>query len=118
VVSYAYVGVDPAIMGIGPIYAVPRALEKAGLRLEDIGVAELNEAFASQALVCIRELGMDPETTNLYGSGIALGHPVGCTGARIVVTLLTGMREKDARYGLAALCIGGGQGSAIIIEAE
>lgn len=118
VVSYAYVGVDPAIMGIGPIYAVPKALEKAGMKLEDIGVAELNEAFASQALVCIRELGMDPETTNLYGSGIALGHPVGCTGVRIVVTLLTAMKEKDARYGLAALCIGGGQGSAIIIEAQ
>lgn len=116
VVSYAYVGVDPAIMGIGPIYAVPRALEKAGMKLEDIEVIELNEAFAAQALVCIRELGLDPEITNLYGSGIALGHPVGCTGARIVVTLLTGMKEKGARLGMAALCVGGGQGSAIIIE--
>lgn len=116
VLSYSYVGVDPEIMGVGPIYAVPKALEKAGLELEDIGVVELNEAFAAQALACIRELGMDMDKTNIYGSGIAMGHPVGCTGARIVVTLLTAMKERDAKLGLASLCIGGGQGIAMVIE--
>ncbi|MBC7231119.1 MAG: thiolase family protein [Actinobacteria bacterium] len=116
VLSYAYVGVDPDIMGVGPVYAIPRALEKAGLKMEDIGAIELNEAFASQAYYCIRELGLNPEITNIYGSGIALGHPVGCTGARIVVTLLTAMKELDARYGLASLCIGGGQGIAMVVE--
>ncbi len=116
VLSYAYVGVDPDIMGVGPVYAIPRALERAGLELEDIGAIELNEAFASQAYYCIRELGLNPEITNIYGSGIALGHPVGCTGARIVVTLLTAMKELDARYGLASLCIGGGQGIAMVVE--
>jgi acetyl-CoA C-acetyltransferase len=116
VLSYAYVGVDPDIMGVGPIYAIPKALEKAGLKLEDIEVIELNEAFASQALACIRELGLDPDKTNLYGSGIAMGHPVGCTGARIVVTLMTALQERDAKLGLASLCIGGGQGIAMVIE--
>jgi len=116
VLSYAYVGVDPDIMGVGPIYAIPKALEKAGLELDDIEVIELNEAFAAQALACIRELGLDPDITNIYGSGIAMGHPVGCTGARIVVTLLTAMKERDARLGLASLCIGGGQGIAMVIE--
>jgi len=116
VLSYAYVGVDPDIMGVGPIYAIPKALEKAGLKMEDIEVIELNEAFAAQALACIRELGMDPGKTNLYGSGIALGHPVGCTGARIVITLISVLKERDARLGLASLCIGGGQGIAMVIE--
>jgi acetyl-CoA C-acetyltransferase len=116
ILSYAYVGVDPDIMGVGPIYAIPKALDKAGLKLEDIEVIELNEAFAAQALACIRELGLDLDITNIYGSGIAMGHPVGCTGARIVVTLLTAMEEKDARLGLASLCIGGGQGIAMVIE--
>ncbi len=116
VLSYAYVGVDPDIMGVGPVYAIPKALEKAGLKLEDIGAIELNEAFAAQAYYCIRELGLNPEITNIYGSGVALGHPVGCTGARIVVTLLTAMKELDARYGLASLCIGGGQGIAMVVE--
>jgi acetyl-CoA C-acetyltransferase len=81
-----------------------------------VEVIELNEAFAAQALACIRELGLDPDKTNIYGSGIAMGHPVGCTGARIVVTLLTAMRERDAKLGLASLCIGGGQGIAMVIE--
>jgi acetyl-CoA C-acetyltransferase len=116
VLSYAYVGVDPDIMGVGPIYAIPKALEKAGLKLEDIEVIELNEAFAAQALACMRELGLDPGKTNLYGSGIAMGHPVGCTGARIVVTLLTAMEERSAKLGLASLCIGGGQGIAMVVE--
>ncbi len=116
IVSWSYVGVDPDIMGVGPIYAIPRALEKAGLELEDIDVIELNEAFAAQAVACIRELGLDMEKTNIYGSGIALGHPVGCTGARILVTLMTALKERDGRYGLGSLCCGGGQGIAMIIE--
>ncbi len=116
VVSYAYAGVDPDIMGIGPVYAVPKALEKAGLKLEEIGVVELNEAFAAQALACIRELGLDPERTNIYGSGIALGHPVGSTGVRIILTLITAMKDLGVRYGLATLCCGGGQGVAVILE--
>jgi acetyl-CoA C-acetyltransferase len=116
VLSYSYVGVDPDIMGVGPIYAIPKALDKAGLKLEDIEVIELNEAFAVQAYACIRELGLNPDITNIYGSGIALGHPVGCTGARIVVTLMSAMRDRDARLGLASLCIGGGQGIAIVLE--
>ncbi len=116
VLSYSYVGVDPEIMGVGPIYAIPKALEKAGLKLEDIEVIELNEAFAAQAFACIRELGLNPETTNIYGSGVALGHPVGCTGARIVVTLMSAMKDLDVKVGLASLCVGGGQGTAIVIE--
>lgn len=116
IVSYAYVGVDPDIMGIGPIYAIPEALRKAGLSLADIEVIELNEAFAAQAVACIRELGLDLEKTNIYGSGIALGHPVGCTGARLLVTLMTALRDRGGRYGLASLCCGGGQGIAMVIE--
>jgi acetyl-CoA C-acetyltransferase len=118
ILSYAYVGVDPDIMGVGPIYAIPKALEKAGLELSDIDAIELNEAFAAQALACIRELGLDLEKTNIYGSGIAMGHPVGCTGARIVVTLMTALRELGGRLGLASLCIGGGQGIAMVIEMQ
>jgi len=110
------VGVDPEIMGVGPIYAIPKALDKAGLKLDDIEVIELNEAFAAQAFVCIRELGLNPDITNIYGSGIALGHPVGCTGARIVVTLISAMKDLDVKLGLASLCIGGGQGTAMVIE--
>ncbi|MGQ9536414.1 MAG: thiolase family protein [Actinomycetota bacterium] len=116
IISWSYVGVDPDIMGVGPIYAIPKALEKAGLKLEDIDVIELNEAFAAQAVACIRELGLDMEKTNIYGSGIALGHPVGCTGARILVTLMTALKEREGKYGLASLCCGGGQGIAMVIE--
>jgi acetyl-CoA C-acetyltransferase len=116
VLSYSYVGVDPEIMGVGPIYAIPKALDKAGLKLDDIEVIELNEAFAAQAFVCIRELSLNPDITNIYGSGIALGHPVGCTGARIVVTLMSAMKDLDVKLGLASLCIGGGQGTAMVIE--
>jgi acetyl-CoA C-acetyltransferase len=118
VLSYAYVGVDPDIMGVGPIYAIPKALEKAGLKLSDMDAIELNEAFAAQALACIRELGLDIDKTNLYGSGIAMGHPVGCTGARIVVTLMTALKELGGKLGLASLCIGGGQGIAMVIEMQ
>ena len=118
VLSYAYVGVDPDIMGVGPIYAIPKALEKAGLELSDIDVIELNEAFAAQALKCIRELGLDMEKTNIYGGGIALGHPVGCSGVRIVVTLMTALKERGGKLGMASLCIGGGQGIAMVIEMQ
>lgn len=118
VVSYAYVGVDPDVMGIGPAYAIPKALEKAGMKLSDMGVIELNEAFAAQAVYCARELGLDLDKTNIYGGGIALGHPVGCSGVRIVITLMTALKERGEKYGLASLCIGGGQGIAMVIEMQ
>ncbi|GAH34004.1 unnamed protein product, partial [marine sediment metagenome] len=114
--SYASGGVDPAYMGLGPIPATKKALKLAGLSLKDIELVELNEAFASQAISVIRELGLDLEKTNPHGSGISLGHPIGCTGARIIVTLIYEMMRKDFQFGLATLCIGGGQGMAMIIE--
>jgi acetyl-CoA C-acetyltransferase len=114
--SYAAGGVDPAYMGLGPIPAVRKALRKAGLTLQDIGLIELNEAFASQAIACIRELKFDMEMTNVNGSGISLGHPIGCSGARLIVTLLHEMKRRKTNLGLATLCIGGGQGMAMIIE--
>ncbi len=116
IVSYASAGVNPALMGIGPIPATRMALEKAGLTINDIDLIELNEAFASQALACIRELDMDMDKVNLNGGAIALGHPVSASGGAILTKLLYGMAEKDARYGLATLCIGGGQGMALIVE--
>ncbi|MEE4363633.1 MAG: acetyl-CoA C-acetyltransferase [Desulfotignum sp.] len=116
IVSYASVGVDPAYMGIGPIPATRMALEKAGLTMNDIDLIELNEAFASQSLACIRELDMDMDKVNVNGGAIALGHPVSASGGAILTKLLYGMAEKDARYGLATLCIGGGQGMALIVE--
>jgi acetyl-CoA C-acetyltransferase len=114
--SYASGGVDPAFMGLGPIPAVRKALRKAGVTLHDIGVIELNEAFASQAIACIRELQFDMEKTNVNGSGISLGHPIGCSGARLIVTLLHEMKSRKVNLGLATLCIGGGQGMAMVIE--
>jgi len=114
--SYASGGVDPAFMGLGPIPATKKALKLAGLSLKDIDLVELNEAFASQAISVIRELGLDLKKTNPHGSGISLGHPIGCTGARIIVTLIYEMMRKDFQFGLATLCIGGGQGMAMIIE--
>jgi acetyl-CoA C-acetyltransferase len=114
--SFASGGVDPAYMGLGPIPAVRKAFKKAGVSLKDIGLIELNEAFASQAIACIRELSFDMEITNVNGSGISLGHPIGCTGARLIVTLLYEMKRRKVNLGLAALCIGGGQGMAMIIE--
>jgi len=114
--AFAAAGVDPAYMGLGPIPAVRKVLKKTGLTLNDIGLIELNEAFASQAIACIRELQFDLEKTNVYGSGISLGHPIGCTGARIVVTLLHEMTRRKVNLGLATLCIGGGQGMAMIVE--
>jgi acetyl-CoA C-acetyltransferase len=114
--SYAVGGVDPAYMGLGPIPAVRKALKKAGVTLNDIGLIELNEAFASQAIACIRELQFDMEKTNVNGSGISLGHPIGCSGARLIVTLLHEMKRRKVNLGLATLCIGGGQGMAMIVE--
>jgi acetyl-CoA C-acetyltransferase len=116
IVSYASAGVDPSVMGIGPIPATRLALEKAGLTIDQIDLIELNEAFASQALVCIRELGMDINKVNINGGAIALGHPVSGSGGVIVTKLLYAMKERNARYGLATLCIGGGQGLALIVE--
>jgi acetyl-CoA C-acetyltransferase len=116
IVACASAGVDPAYMGLGPIPAVRKVLKKTGLTLGDIGLIELNEAFASQAIACIRELQFDLEKTNVNGSGISLGHPIGCTGARLVVTLLHEMKRRNVSIGLATLCIGGGQGMAMIVE--
>jgi acetyl-CoA C-acetyltransferase len=103
-------------MGLGPIPAIPKALEKAGVRLEEIELIELNEAFAAQSLAVVRELGLDLAKTNVNGGAIALGHPIGASGARILVTLLYEMRRRNLRRGLAALCIGGGQGLAMVVE--
>lgn len=114
--SFASAGVDPAYMGLGPIPAVRKALKKAGVPLKDIGLIELNEAFASQSIACIRELQFDLEKTNVNGSGISLGHPIGCTGARLIVTLLHEMKRRKVSLGLATLCIGGGQGMAMVVE--
>jgi len=116
IVSYASVGVDPALMGIGPIPATKLALEKAGLTIDDMDVIELNEAFASQAIACMRELKMDPEKVNVNGGAIALGHPVSASGGALVTKLLYEMKDQDAKYGLATLCIGGGQGMALIVK--
>ena len=114
--AFASGGVDPAFMGLGPIPAVRKVLKSTGLKISDFGQIELNEAFASQAIACIRELGLDPDKTNLLGSGISIGHPIGCTGARIVLTLMNEMVRNDVELGLAALCIGGGQGMAMALE--
>jgi acetyl-CoA acyltransferase len=115
-VAYAAVGCLPEEMGIGPIFAVPKALQRAGLTLNDMGVIELNEAFAAQALAVIRELGMDPEKVNVNGGAIALGHPLGCTGAKLTATLLGEMNRRQARYGMVTMCVGGGMGAAGIFE--
>ncbi len=114
--SFAVAGVDPDVMGIGPVVAVPKALERAGLKLQDINRIELNEAFASQSLQVIRELGMDPSIVNVNGGAIAMGHPLGCTGARQTVTILEELKRSGGRYGLVTMCIGGGMGAAGIFE--
>ncbi|MCX5886628.1 MAG: acetyl-CoA C-acetyltransferase [Proteobacteria bacterium] len=116
IVSYASAGVDPAYMGTGPIPAVKKALDKAGLSVKDIDYWELNEAFASQAICCMKELGIDPRKVNHNGGAISLGHPVGASGARILVTLLYQMKRIDAKLGVASLCIGGGQGHAFVVR--
>jgi acetyl-CoA acyltransferase len=114
--SYQVVGVPPEIMGVGPRYAIPKALEAAGLRIEDIDVFEVNEAFASQAIYCQRELGIPDDKLNPNGGAIALGHPLGCTGARMTATLLYELRRRGARYGVVSMCIGGGMGAAAVFE--
>jgi acetyl-CoA C-acetyltransferase len=111
-------GVEPAYMGIGPVPAVKKVLKRAGLQMTDIGLMELNEAFASQALACIRELNIDPEIVNVNGGAIAIGHPLGCSGVRISATLLHEMKRRKIRYGIATMCIGVGQGAAILYENE
>ena len=116
IVAYASMGVDPAIMGMGPVPAIRRAIERAGLQLADIEAIELNEAFAAQALAVIRELGLDQARVNVNGGAIALGHPIGASGARVLTTLLYRLRSTGQRYGLASLCIGGGMGIAMVVE--
>jgi acetyl-CoA acyltransferase len=115
-VAYAVGGVAPELMGIGPTVAVPKALKLAGLSLDDIGLIELNEAFAAQGLAVMRELGMDEGITNVNGGAIALGHPLGCTGAKLTTQLIYEMKRKDVQYGLVTMCIGGGMGAAGIFE--
>lgn len=116
IVDWAVAGVSPEVMGTGPVPAIRRLLARTGLVQADIGLFELNEAFASQALYAMRELKLDPDRTNVNGGGIALGHPLGATGARIITTLLYEMRRRNEQYGVAALCVGGGQGMAILLE--
>ena len=115
-VSFAVKGVAPELMGLGPVAAIPAALKLAGLTLEDIGLIELNEAFAAQSLACLKELGIDPKRVNVNGGAIALGHPLGCTGAKLTASLLHEMRRSSTRYGMVSMCIGGGMGAAGIFE--
>ena len=114
--SMAVAGVEPAVMGVGPVPATQKALKRAGLHVNDIDLIELNEAFASQSIACIHDLGLDLEKVNVNGGAIALGHPLGCSGVRISTTLLHEMKKRKSRYGLATMCVGVGQGSAIIFE--
>jgi len=114
--SMAIAGVDPSVMGIGPVPATRKALQRAGLQIEDIGLFELNEAFASQSLACMHDLGLDPSRVNVNGGAIALGHPLGCSGVRISTTLLHEMKKRQVKYGVATMCIGVGQGAAIVYE--
>ena len=116
IVSMAVAGVDPAVMGIGPVPATNKALKRAGLSVTDLDLIELNEAFASQSIACIHDLGLDLEKVNVNGGAIAIGHPLGCSGVRISTTLLHEMRKRKSKYGLASMCVGVGQGSAIVFE--
>lgn len=117
IVSYAAIGVDPALMGIGPTAAVPLALKRAGLQIQDIDIFELNEAFAAQSLAVVRDLGIGMERVNISGGAIALGHPIGASGARVVVTLAHALRRQNKELGVASLCIGGGMGIAVVVRA-
>jgi len=116
IVTTAVAGVDPSCMGLGPIPATRKALDRAGLKIDQIDLIELNEAFAAQAIACIRELQLDPAKVNIYGGGIALGHPLGCTGAKLLTTLLYALHRTHSHYGLVTMCIGVGQGIAMIVE--
>src|SRR5690606_33514135 len=115
-VGFAVAGVAPELMGIGPIAAIPKVLAQTGLTLADIDLIELNEAFASQSLAVVRKLGLDPERVNVNGGAIALGHPLGCTGAKLTASLIAELRRRGARYGMVSMCIGGGMGAAGIFE--
>ncbi len=115
-VGFAVAGCEADEMGIGPVFAIPKVLKRTGLTLDDIGLIELNEAFASQSLYCIRELGMNPDIINVNGGAIAIGHPMGCTGAKLTVTLMHEMERRKVKYGMVSMCIGGGQGAAGIFE--
>jgi acetyl-CoA acyltransferase len=115
-VSFATAGVPPEIMGIGPVVAIPKALALAGLKLDDIGVIELNEAFAVQALAVIRRANLDAERVNVNGGAIALGHPLGCTGAKLTASIVREMERRGSRYGMVTMCVGGGQGAAGVFE--
>jgi acetyl-CoA C-acetyltransferase len=117
ILAYVSTGVDPKIMGIGPIPAVRKVIDRAGLKLSDIDLFELNEAFAAQSVAVVRELQLDPEKVNVNGGAIALGHPIGASGARVLTTLVYALRARKLRYGVAALCIGGGMGIAMAVEA-
>ena len=114
--SYAVAGVEPRIMGIGPVAAIPKALKQAGLSQDDINLIELNEAFASQSLAVIREANINPEITNVNGGAIALGHPLGCTGAKLSVQLMGELKRRKQKYGMVTMCVGTGQGAAGVIE--
>ncbi len=116
IVSMAIAGVEPAYMGVGPVPAVQKALKRAGIKISDIGLVELNEAFAAQSIACIRDLNLDPAIVNVNGGAIAIGHPLGCSGARISATLIYEMQKRNVKYGLATMCIGVGQGAAIVYE--
>jgi len=116
--AYSSAGIDPAYMGLGPIPAVRKILQKENLSIDDFGAIELNEAFAAQAIACVRELKCDMDKTNVLGSGISIGHPIGCSGARIVLTLMGQMLRSELSLGLASLCIGGGQGMAMVLEID
>jgi acetyl-CoA C-acetyltransferase len=116
VLSYCTTGVDPAIMGMGPVEALRRAIARAKLRADQIEIVELNEAFAAQSIGVTRELGLDPGRINIYGGAIALGHPIGASGARVLTTLVHALRDRGARYGAASLCVGGGMGTAMVVE--
>ncbi len=116
IVTTAVAGVDPSCMGLGPVPATRKALQRAGLKIDQIDLIELNEAFAAQAIACMRELKLDPAKVNIYGGGIALGHPLGCTGAKILTTLVHALHRTKSSYGLVTMCIGVGQGIAMIVE--
>jgi acetyl-CoA acyltransferase len=115
-VAFATAGVEPERFGIGPVPAVRKVLKLAGLKLDDIGLVELNEAFAAQVIACLRELEIDPDRLNVNGGAIALGHPLGCTGAKLTATILHEMKRRGVRYGLVTMCVGGGMGAAGIFE--
>jgi acetyl-CoA acyltransferase len=115
-VSYATVGVDPRIMGIGPVDAIPKALKVAGLSQNDVNLFELNEAFASQSLAVIKETGLNPDIVNVNGGAIALGHPLGCTGAKLTVQIMNELKRRNKKYGVVTMCVGTGQGAAGVFE--